>query len=90
MPGAIEVSGAAEANAAVTINGNPAQRQDEYFRHELLADNSTGATSVWLTANATNATATNLVARLILHYAQEGESDPARLRAVVLKGIGRA
>ena len=29
------------------------------------------------------------LARLILHYAQEGESDPARLRTLVLNGIGR-
>ncbi|HUE44797.1 MAG TPA: hypothetical protein VMO81_00970 [Aestuariivirgaceae bacterium] len=29
------------------------------------------------------------LAKLILHYAQDGESDPAKLRALVLKGIGR-
>lgn len=29
------------------------------------------------------------LARLILHYAQDGESDPARLRRLVLDGIGR-
>jgi len=29
------------------------------------------------------------LAKLILHYAQEGESDPARLRTLVLNGIGR-
>ena len=29
------------------------------------------------------------LARLILHYAQEGETDPARLRTLVLNGIGR-
>lgn len=30
------------------------------------------------------------LAKLILHHAQEGESDPARLRTLVLKGIRRA
>ena len=29
------------------------------------------------------------LARLILHYARFGESDPARLRTLVLKGVGR-
>ena len=29
------------------------------------------------------------LAKLILHYAQDGESDPQKLRALVLKGIGR-
>jgi hypothetical protein len=29
------------------------------------------------------------LAKLILHHAQEGESDPAKLRALVLKEIGR-
>lgn len=29
------------------------------------------------------------LAKLILHYAQDGESDPKKLRALVLKGIGR-
>jgi hypothetical protein len=29
------------------------------------------------------------LAKLILHYAQDGESDPEKLRALVLKGIGR-
>jgi len=29
------------------------------------------------------------LAKLILHYAQDGESDPARLRRLVLNGIGR-
>ena len=30
------------------------------------------------------------LAKLILHYAKDGESDPARLRALVLKEVGRA
>lgn len=30
------------------------------------------------------------LAKLILHYAQEGESDPAKLRTLVLKRLGRA
>jgi hypothetical protein len=29
------------------------------------------------------------LAKIILHYAQDGESDPARLRALVLKGMKR-
>jgi hypothetical protein len=29
------------------------------------------------------------LAQLILHHAQDGESDPEKLRALVLKGIGR-
>lgn len=29
------------------------------------------------------------LAKLILHHAQDGESDPEKLRALVLKGIGR-
>ena len=29
------------------------------------------------------------LAKLILHYAQDGESDPEKLRALVLKGIRR-
>ena len=29
------------------------------------------------------------LARLILQYAQNGESDPAKLRALVLNGMGR-
>lgn len=29
------------------------------------------------------------LAKLILHYAQDGESDPARLRTMVLKAIDR-
>lgn len=30
------------------------------------------------------------LARLILHYARDGESDPERLRDLLLKGVGRA
>jgi hypothetical protein len=29
------------------------------------------------------------LAKLILHYAQDGESDLEKLRALVLKGVGR-
>ncbi len=29
------------------------------------------------------------LAKLILHHAQDGESDPEKLRVLVLKGIGR-
>ena len=29
------------------------------------------------------------LAKLILHHAQDGESDPQKLRLLVLKGIGR-
>lgn len=29
------------------------------------------------------------LAKLILHHAQDGESDPVKLRLLVLKGIGR-
>ena len=55
---------------------------DEVYR-ELASDAADGEARP-------DAISREQLARLILHYAQEGESDPARLRAVVLKGIGRA
>ena len=55
---------------------------DEVYR-ELASDGADGEARP-------DAISREQLARLILHYAQEGESDPARLRALVLKGIGRA
>lgn len=54
---------------------------DEVYR-ELASDGADG--------EAPDAISREQLARLILHYAQDGESNPDRLRALLLKGMGRA
>ena len=45
VPGYVEVLGAALATNAVTVNGQTAERQGEYFRKELAVDQA--AAAVW-------------------------------------------
>lgn len=54
---------------------------DEVYR-ELASDGADGQARP-------DAISREQLARLILHYAQDGESDPERLRNLLLKGIGR-
>ena len=55
---------------------------DEVYR-ELASDGADGEARP-------DASSREQLARLILHYAQDGESNPDRLRALLLKGMGRA
>jgi RHS repeat-associated protein len=43
VPGAMELQGAANTNAAVTVNGQASSRKAEYYRGELTFNNSAGA-----------------------------------------------
>ncbi len=60
VPGAVDITGAANPSATVTVNNQRAYRNGEYFRDELALDNSGAAvyaavTSLAVLGNGTNA-----------------------------------
>jgi putative transposase len=72
-PGAADVIGVADGQAAVTINGAPATRQGDWFHGEVTADNSSGP--VWQTTTASDGTDSNAGALLIPPVSQSPQHD---------------
>jgi RHS repeat-associated protein len=64
VPGYVEASGSADSTASVTINGSSTSRHGEFFRQEVVVDNSGAPILQWLTNRAVIATGTSVVTRL--------------------------
>ena len=77
VPGRLDVLGSATNTSVVSVNNQRAYRKSDYYRKELLADNSAGAvyqslTNIGVINNGTNAdTVTNITGSLFLPQTPE-------------------